>query len=68
MTVVTNGGSEEYLKGMLKFWSDTKNEAVPEFKEERVKYEDGQPVIPWGQATALMQKQMAVMARLHGGR
>ncbi len=65
--VCASHGSQEYIDALRQMWRNIRDDSVPEFKTERVKYEDGTPKIPWKQATQIMLQQMAVMKRVNGG-
>ncbi len=65
--ICTSHGTQEYIDALRDMWSTRANDAVKEFKEERVTYDGGVPKIPWKQATQIMFQQLAVMKRLHGG-
>ncbi len=65
--VCTASGDDKYIKAVRKMWVDIRDDAVPEFKAVKVRYEDGTPVIPWKQASHLMAQQMAVMMKVNHG-
>lgn len=58
---------QEDLDRYSKMWRDRANDAIPEFKEDRVKYIGNRPVIPWKQASEIMLSQLKVMKRVQYG-
>lgn len=58
---------QENLESYAKGWLDKANDAIPEFKEERVNYVAGRPVMPMKQASELMLQQLKVMKRVNYG-
>jgi hypothetical protein len=65
--VVCAPTDDKYLQAVRSMWKEIRDDAVPEFKTERVRYEGSTPVIPWLQASRIMMSQMAVFKRVNGG-
>ncbi len=61
-------GAQAYIDGLREMWRTIRDDAVPEFRPDRVKYEGGTPKLPWKQATELMFQQLAVMKKVNYGR
>lgn len=57
----------KYLDQVQTMWKNVRDDAVPEFKTERVRYDGNTPVLPWLQASRVMMSQMAVFKRVNGG-
>lgn len=60
-------GDQKYIDAIRQTWKDIRDDSVPEFRGERVRFSGDTPCIPWKQATELMFKQLAVMKRVQGG-
>jgi len=59
---------EEFLDSLRSYWRTQFENAVPEYKPDRVKIEgDGTPYLPWQQASQLMLQQMRVFKKVNGG-
>ena len=66
--VVCAPHDQKYLESSRELWKQIRDDTIPEFKPERVKYDSaGNPTIPWKQAGHLMMSQLAVLKRLNGG-
>ena len=62
--VCASGAPQDYIDKSRNMWKNIVDDAVPEFRSEKVKYESGVAVMPWKQATQVMLSQMEVMRQL----
>jgi len=60
-------GDASFIGKIRDYWKRVFEDSVPELAPERVKYQDGKPIIPWKQASEIMLQQMAVLKRVNGG-
>ncbi len=66
--VVTQGGSQEYLDNVRTMYRNIRDDAVPEWKPERVEWQDnGTPVLPMAEATKRMFETLSVKKRIECG-
>jgi hypothetical protein len=66
--VCTQGANQEYIDKLRGLYRSIRDNAVPEWKAERVEWqEDGTPIIPWKQATQLMFDHLSVKKRIECG-
>lgn len=57
---------QKFIDHLFKYWTRAHENAVPEFKPERVSYgADGTPTIPFAQASEIMLKQLAIMKKVN---
>lgn len=58
---------QKYLDSIRSYFNTIRENAIPEFSEQKpIKTENGY-VVPWNQATAIMFDQLRVMKRLQCG-
>ncbi len=66
--VCTQGSNQEYIDHMRTMYRNIRDDAVPEWKTERVEWQDnGTPILPMAEATKRMFETLAIKKRIECG-